>query len=133
MSYSMQFGVNTVTGAPYVVIAYERELPWPEITSLRPEVGRGLSESRLKGILFDVSVLRTAPEAGELYELSQRLAQMAPESTRIALVVRPDQLLHAKRLGELARASGRTLAVFITRDNAEVWLQNQPPPPSTHQ
>lgn len=79
---------------------------------------------------MDVTGLQTIPETGHLFDFAKYLWRHVPQTGRIALVVRWDQSRLAKLLELLVRTVGVNLTVFVTREQAMVWIlghSHQPP------
>jgi hypothetical protein len=61
-----------------------------------------------------------------LIDLASDLSSDLPPSTRIALVVRPDQLKDAKLVENVARIEGVLLTHFLDPDMAAFWVKQSP-------
>jgi hypothetical protein len=62
----------------------------------------------------------------ELIDLASDLSSDLPSSTRIALVVRPDQVKDARLVERVARIEGVLLNHFLEPDMAAHWVKQSP-------
>jgi hypothetical protein len=62
----------------------------------------------------------------ELINLASDLSSDLPPRTRIALVIRQDQVKDAKLVESVARIEGVFLAYFLDPDKAALWVKQSP-------
>jgi len=93
-----------------------------ETAAARREVAELLAAKRWNRIIVDVTALQSVPKAVELFESGGALPQTAPRSPWIALVVRPDQSNHARRIEKMAQDDGVFLTSFIDPEEAHAWV-----------
>jgi len=90
------------------------------------EVEALLTAKGWKGLLVDVTTLRSVPKAEELFTFGNTLPRHLPRLTRVALVVRLDQARHARLIEQVARGGGMFLTFFTNIVRAEKWVRGKP-------
>jgi hypothetical protein len=123
----MSYFINPVEEEQCVFLTYEGEMPPIEALAVRYEVSGLLAANSWNRIVVDVTGLRSVPGALELFEFARGLSSDLPPGARAALVVRPDQVRHAKLVENIARRDGVFLTFFSDPDEATAWVKSQKP------
>jgi hypothetical protein len=122
----MSCSINPVKADQCVFVTYEGKLTRVEMMAARYEANELLSKKRWNRIVVNSAGLQSTPMTWELIDLASDLSSDLPPSTRIALVVRPDQLKDAKLVENVARIEGVLLAHFLDPDMAALWVKQSP-------
>ena len=122
----MPYFINPVKEDQCVFVTYEGKMTRVEIMEARYEANKLLSVKRWNRIVVNIAGLRPTPMTLELIDLASDLSSELPPSTRIALVVRPDQVKGAKLVENVARIEGVFLAHFLDPDKAALWVKQSP-------
>jgi hypothetical protein len=109
-----------------VFVTYEGKMTLGEIMAARYEANELLSVKRWNRIVVNIAELQSTPMTLELIDLASDLSSDLPPGTRIALVVRPDQVKDAKLVESVARIEGVFLAYFLDPDKATLWVKQLP-------
>jgi hypothetical protein len=123
----MSCSIRPVEEEQCVFLTCEGEMPPIEALAVRYEVSGLLAEKSWNRIVVDVTELQSAPRALESFEFARGLSSDLPPSARAALVVRPDQVRHAKLVQDVARHDGVFLTFFSDPDEATTWVKSQKP------
>jgi hypothetical protein len=121
----MSYFINPVKENQCVFVTYEGELTRAEIMAARYESNALLPVKRWNRIVVNIAELRSTPTTLELIDLASDLSSDLPRSTRIALVVRPDQVTHAKLAERVARIEGMLLTYFFDAEEATAWVKGK--------
>jgi hypothetical protein len=122
----MSYFINPVKADQCVFVTYEGELTRAEIMAARYEANELLSMKRWNRMVVNIAGLQSTPMTMELIDLASDLSSDLPPSTRIALVVRPDQAKDAKLVESVARIEGVFLTCFLDSDKAASWVKQSP-------
>lgn len=119
----MSYSINPVKNDQCVYVTYEGKMTLFEIMSSRYEANELLSVKRWNRLVVNIAELRFTPTTLELIDLASDLSSDLPRSTRIALVVRPDQVEHAKLAERVARIEDMLLTYFFDAEEATAWVK----------
>ena len=119
----MPYFINPVKADQCVFVTYEGKLTRVEIMAARYEANELLSMKGWNRIVVDFTELTSVPTALDLIDLASDLSSDLPRSTRIALVVRPDQVKDAKLVESIARIEGVFLTYFFEIEEATIWAK----------
>ena len=122
----MSHFINPVEDDKCVFLTYEGDTALLEAKAVQQEVKALLEARQWHRCLVDVTALRSVPQAGELFEFGRGLSTHTPRSTRLALIVRPDQVRYARFIEKVARNGGAFLTFFVEVKKAEAWLAEVP-------
>jgi len=122
----MSYFINPVKADQCVFVTYEGKMTRVEIMGSRYEANELLSRKRWKRLVVNIAGLRSTPTTLELIDLASDLSSDLLPSTRVALVVRPDQLKDAKLVESVARIEGVLLTYFMDPDQAALWVKQSP-------
>jgi hypothetical protein len=122
----MPYSINPVKADQCVFVTYEGKLTPVEIMAARYEASALLAKKRWKQIVVNIARLQSTPTTMELIHLASDLSSDLPPGTRIALVVRPDQVKDAKLVERVARIEGVFLTHFPEPDQAVLWVKQSP-------
>lgn len=122
----MSHFIMTAEDEKCVFLTYEGDTPLIEAKAVQQEVKALLEARQWHRCLVDVTALRSVPKAGELFEFGRGLSAHTPRSTRLALIVRPDQVRYARFIEKVARNGGAFLTFFVEVEKAEAWLAEVP-------
>jgi len=122
----MSYFVNPVKEDQCVFVTYEGKTTLVEFMAARYEANELLSVKRWNRIVVNTAGLRFSPMTLELIDLASDLSSDLPPSTRIALVIRPDQVKNAELVERVAQIEGVFLNYFLDPDMAALWVK-QPP------
>lgn len=123
----MSYFINPVEEEKCVFLTHEGEMSLVETALARQEARALLTARRWTRLLVDITVTRTVFRAGDVFELAAAISRDVPRSARIALLVRPDQVKHAKLIETVARRGGKCLAFFVNNEKAEAWVRGLSP------
>ena len=115
--------INPVEEDQCVFVAYEGEMTRVELMAARYEANALLAAKRWNGMVVNIAKLRSSPMTLELIDLASDLSSDLKPSTRIALVVRPDQVKNAKLVERVARIEGVFLSFFLDVEEATIWAK----------
>ena len=82
-----------------------------------------LATHRPTQLLIDGTAIESMPKPSDLFEFGKWLPRSLPRAARVALVVRPDQVRHARLIERVARNAGAFLTYFTDRQKAERWVR----------
>ena len=99
-----------------------------EMMIARNAANRYLVMKHWNKIVVDIRNLQPMPTTMEVIHLASDLSSDLPRSTRIALVVNPEQAKYAKLVECVARIEDMQLNYFFDMEKAKVWLENGVPP-----
>jgi hypothetical protein len=122
----MPCSINPVKADQCVFVTYAGKMTRVDIMAARYEANELLSMKRWNRIVVNIAGLQSTPMTMELIDLASDLSSDLPPSTRIALVVRPDQLKDAKLVENVARIEGVLLTHFLDPDMAAFWVKQSP-------
>ena len=122
----MSYFINPVKKDRCVFVTYEGETTRVELMAARYETNELLSVKRWNRMVVNIAELRFTPMILELIDLASDLSSDLPSSTRIALVVRSDQVKDAKLVERVAQIEGVLLAYFMNPDKAALWVKQSP-------
>ena len=120
----MAYSIKAIEEERCVSLSYEGQLPPREIAAARYKAHGLLNARHWSRIIMDVTQLRIAPTVLQLFDFAKGFAGQIPHNARVALVVRPEQVRHAKVVEEIARKSGVFLSYFIDPGKAALWMQH---------
>jgi hypothetical protein len=121
----MSYFINPVKEDQCVFVTYEGKMTLVDFMAARYEANELLSVKRWNRMAVNISELRSTPTTLELIDLASDLSSDLPRSTRIALVVRPDQVTHAKLAERVARIEGMLLTYFFDEEEATAWVKRK--------
>ena len=122
----MSYCIKPVKEDQCVIVTYEGQMTRAEIMAARYESNKFLSKQRWNRIVVNITKLRSIPMTLELIDLASDLSSDLLPSTRVALVVRPDQVKDAKLVERVARIEGVFLNHFLEPDMAAHWVRQSP-------
>jgi hypothetical protein len=114
---------NPVREDECVFITYKGEASVNEMMSTRYVANRYLTLKHWNRIVVGITEWRSRPTFLELSSLASNLSSELPSNTRVALVVRPNQVEQAKIIERLARNEGVSVAYFFEEREAKNWVQ----------
>ena len=82
-----------------------------------------LASHRPTRLLIDGTAIESMPDPSRLFEVVKWFARSLPRAARVALVVRPDEVRHARLIERVARNAGAFLTYFTDRQKAERWVR----------
>jgi len=119
----MSYFINPVKEDQCVFVSYEGEMTRVEIMAARYAANELLSMKRWNKIVVNIAGLRSTPMTLELIDLASDLSSDLPPGTRIALVVRSDQVERAKLVERVARIEDVLLTYFFDVEEATIWAK----------
>ncbi len=119
----MSYFINPVESEKCVFLSYEGEAPPVELAAARYEANGLLSTNGWKRIVVDVTQMQSIPSAQELLEFAKGLSSDVPRGTRVALVVREEQVRHARLVETTSRGRGVFLTYFEDPEQATLWVK----------
>lgn len=122
----MPYFINPVKADECVSVTYEGEMTRDEMMLARHEANKLLLMKRWNRIVVNIVELRSIQMTLELICLASDLSSELLPSTRIALVVRPDQVRGAKLVERVARIEGMFFTHFLDPDKAVLWVKQSP-------
>lgn len=122
----MSYFINPVKEDQCVFVAYEGRMTLVEFMAARHEANELLSVKRWNRVVVNIVELRSAPMTLELIDLASDLSSDLPPSTRVALVVRPDQVKNAILVERVAQIEEVFLTFFLDPDKAALWVKQSP-------
>lgn len=122
----MSHFINPVKEDKCVFLTYEGEMTLVELMAARREANELLSVKRWNRMVMNIAALRFTPMTLELIDLACDLSSDLPPNTRIALVVRSDQVKDAKLVERVAQIERVFLAYFLDADKAALWVKESP-------
>jgi len=123
----MSYFINPVKEDQCVFVTYEGEMTLGDIMAARYEANELLSMKRWNRIVVNIAELRSIPMTLELIDLASDLSSDLLPSTRIALVVRPDQVKNAKLVERVAQIERVLLTYFFDAEKAATWVKGLSP------
>ena len=111
-------GSAPAPGAPQLRIVVVDRQP-----ILLTSVGQLLALHRPTQLLIDGTVIGSMLKPSHLFDFVKCLTRSLPRTARVALVVRPDQVRHARLIERVARNGGAFLTYFTDRQKAERWVR----------
>jgi hypothetical protein len=78
--------------------------------------------------MVDVTRLQSVPTALQLFDFAKGFAGQIPSNTRVALVVRPEQVRQANLVEKITRKDGVFLTYFLDPDKAALWVKQTSAP-----
>ncbi len=122
----MSYFINPVKADQCVFVNYEGKMTLVELMAARHEANKLLSVNRWNKKVVNIAELQSTPMTLELIGLASDLSSDLPPSTRIALVVRPDQVKAATLVERVAQIERVSLAYFLDPDKAALWVKQSP-------
>ena len=119
----MSYLLNPVEEDQCVFLSYEGEMPPVEFSAARYEAHGVLDQRRWNRLVVDVTQLQSVPTAAELLDLAQALLRNVSRATRVALVVRPEQVRPARFVEKVARRGRVFLTYFLDLEKATAWVK----------
>ena len=119
----MSYFIKPVKKDQCVFVTYQGEMTPGEIMAARYEANELLSMKRWNRIVVNIAGLQSTPKTLELINQASDLSSDLPPRTRIALVIRQDQVKDAKLVESVARIEGVFLAYFLDPDKAALWVK----------
>ena len=123
----MSYFVNPVGDDRCVFLSYEGETPAVELSAARYEADAILDQRRWHRLVVDVTQLKSALQASELFDFASALSSSTTRSRRVAVVVRPDQEAHARIFQKIARRGRVFLSYFLDPEHATGWVKQSTP------
>jgi hypothetical protein len=120
----MPYFINPVKEDQCLFLTYEGEMPPIEIAAVRYEATGLLAAKHWNRMVVDVTELRFMPMTFELLNFGRNQTRELPRSTRIALVVRPEQANQVNRLKNVTRSDRVSLAWFYDAEDATAWVKS---------
>jgi len=114
---------NTEDRARPAAIPVVSHLTLAEAASARQAVSQVLASRRSTRLLIDATAIQAVSNPSHLFDFGVWLARNLPRAGRVALVVRPDQVRHARLIERAARNAGAFLTYFTDRQKAQRWGQ----------
>ncbi len=119
----MSYSINSDEDHQCVFVSYEGEMPPVEFSAARYEAYGVLDQRGWNRLVVDATQLRSVPRAAELFDLAQALSSSASRPTRVALVVRPEQVRPARFVERIARKGRFFLTYFLNPEKATAWVK----------
>lgn len=119
----MAYCIKPIEEEQCVSLSYEGESPLREIAAARNEAHELANARHWNRVMVDITRLRFVPTAPELLKFAKGSGNEIPRDARVALVVRPDQVQHAKLVEKAARKQGVFLSYFLDTGKAALWMQ----------
>jgi len=107
-------------------VTYEGKMTLVEFMEARNKADKLMSVKGWNRMVVNIAELRSMPMTLELIDLASDLSSDLPPSTRIALVVRPDQIKDAKLVERVAQIERVFLTCFLDPDEAALWVKQSP-------
>lgn len=123
----MAYCIKPIEEERCVSLSYEGELQPRAIAAGRYEALGLLNARHWNRIMVDLTGLHLVPTVPQLFEFARGFVGQIPHEARVALVVSPEQVRHAKMVEEIARKSGVFLSFFINPGKAALWMQRSQP------
>jgi len=101
----------------------QRDVTLAEATAVRQQVIELLASQRPTRLVIDATPIQLLPKPSNLFDFVKWLAHTLPRGARVALVVRPEQVRHARLIERVARKAGSFLTYFIDRQKAQRWVE----------
>ena len=105
------------------ITSHDGHVTLSEAASARQAVIDLLVSQRPTRLLIDATEIRSLPKPSHLFDFVKWLARSLPRAARVAVVVRADQVRHARLIERAARRAGAFLTYFIDRQKAQRWVQ----------
>ncbi len=123
----MSYFINPVEEDQCVFVTYDGKMTVVEFMAARYEANELLSVRRWNRMVVNIAELRSTPMTLELIDLASDLSSDLPPGTRIALVVRSDQVKDAKLAERIARIEGVLMTYFFDAEEATTWVKGITP------
>jgi hypothetical protein len=111
--FQMAYFINPVKEDQCLFLTYEGNMPPIEIAAVRYEAIGLLAAKQWNRMVVDITELRSVPTTFELLNFGRSQTWELPPSTRVALVIRPEQVNQANRVQNVARSERVSLAYFF--------------------
>jgi hypothetical protein len=108
-------------------VSYQGEMTRIEIMMAQSIANETLSVKRWNRLVVNIARLQSTLTTLELIDLASNQSTDLPSNTRIALVVRPDQVVRAKLVESIARNKGMLLTSFFDAKEAATWVKEIKP------
>jgi hypothetical protein len=118
----MSYCVNPVKEDQCLFVTYQGNSPFDEMLSTRFAANKYLVMKHWNRIVVDIRNLQPLPTTMEVIGLASDLSSDLPRSTRIALLVSPEQAKYGKLVERVARIEGMNLHIFFEIENAKEWV-----------
>src|ERR1035438_3701817 len=115
--------VNPAKEDQCLFVTYQGSAPFHEMLSTRFAANKYLAMKHWNRIVVDIRNLQPMPTTMEVISLASDLSSDLPRSTRIALVISPEQAEYGKLVERVARIEGMNLHVFFEIENAKEWAK----------
>ena len=119
----MSFATKPVKEDQCLIVTYKGQSPMNEMMIARNAANRYLVMKHWNKIVVDIRNLQPMPTTMEVIHLASDLSSDLPRSTRIALVVNPEQAEYAKLVERVARIEDMQLNYFFDMEKAKAWLK----------
>lgn len=115
--------VNPIKEDQCLFVTYKGNAPFHEMFSTRNASNRYLVMKHWNRIVVDIRNLQPMPTTIEVIALASDLSSELPRSTRIALVISPEQAEYGRLVERVARIERVNLHVFFEIANAKAWAK----------
>lgn len=115
--------VNPAKDDRCLFVTYQGNSPFHELLSTRYVTNRYLVVKHWNRIIVDIRNLQPMPPTMEVISLASDLSSDLPRSTRIALVISPEQTEYGKLVERVARIEGVNLHIFFEIAKAKEWAK----------
>ena len=119
----MSYFINPVEEDRCVFLSYEGRLPAAELSTARNAADGVLNERHWRRMVVDVTQLQSVPAWPELFDWAHGLSRDVAQPTRVALVIRPEQMRRAKSVEKIARNRRVFLTYFLDPEKATAWVK----------
>jgi hypothetical protein len=115
--------VNPVKEEQCLFVTHQGNSPFHEMWFTRYAANKYLVLKHWNRIVVDITNLRPMPTTMEVISLASDLSSDLPRSTRIALVISPEQAEYGKLVERVARIEGVNLHIFFEIADAKEWAK----------
>ena len=122
----MPYFINPVIRDQCVFVTYEGDMTRAELMAARYEANKYLSMKRWNRLVVNIAELRSTPMTLELIDLASDLSSDLPPGTRVALVVRSNQVESAILVERVAQIEEVLLTFFLDPEKAALWVKQSP-------
>jgi hypothetical protein len=119
----MSYFINPVEEDRCVFLSYEGTMPAEELSTARNAADGMLNERHWRRMVVDVTQMQSVPPWPELFAWAHGLSKDVAQPTRVALVIRPEQMRRAKSVEKAARNRRVFLTYFLDPKKATAWVK----------
>lgn len=123
----MAHSINPINEGQCLALTYTGEIAPLEVVAARYAITEMLETKNWNRLMLDVTSLSATQTALVLFDLAGGAFAGVPQNTRIAIVVRPDEMQRARILETPPQENGVAIAIFQDPSNATCWLQTNTP------